>query len=495
MRETPPLDVVVVGGGPVGVTLSNLLAQHGLRVTALERETDVYHMPRARHVDWEGMRIFQTFGAADRLEQDMLATRGLRVLDASGELLLEYTAPPLHPAGWADYQMSQPNLEETLRGALASTATGELRTAHEVTALEDRSDHVVVHVRDLVRGTTAALRTRFVVGCDGANSMVRDHIGSRYQPLGPDHPFLVVDAAGGNGQLPDRPTIVCDPTRPHYVSPGGRFPSRFEFMVMPDDDPDELTSTESVIGLLRDVIPTGQFEIVRAALYRFHSLAVDRWRSGRVMIAGDAAHVQPPFMGQGLMSGLRDAANLAWKLALVCQGESDESLLDTYEAERKAHARAWIEEANRIGGIVMTTDADEARARDLRLAENSAELRPIEPQLGPGLHSDDPPPAGTLAPQPRLADGRRMDDVVGPRFLLAARASLLRAATTDLPGSEHIVVLDDDDPGIGQLLDGLRASAVIIRPDRYVLGLAHSPEGLSRLVDRVPVRTPGRRCA
>src|SRR5690625_4875116 len=238
--DTSVIDVAIVGAGPVGITLANLLAQHGLRVTAIERETSIYHKPRARHVDWEGMRIFQTFGAADELLQDMRATKGLRVLSASGQVLLEYTAPPVHPAGWADYQMSQPHLEDTLRRYLSKMPTAELWTGYDVTHLEDDAEHVIVHAQAVGNGPDRTLRARYVVGCDGASSMVRDHIGARFQQLGPDHPFLVVDAASPDDEsgLPDRPTIVCDPARPHYVSPGGEFPHRFEFMILPHDDRD-----------------------------------------------------------------------------------------------------------------------------------------------------------------------------------------------------------------------------------------------------------------
>lgn len=480
------IDVAIVGAGPVGITLANLLAQHGLRVTAFERETSVHHQPRARHVDWEGMRIFQTFGAADELLQDMRATKGLRVLNASGQVLMEYTAPPLHPAGWADYQMSQPHLEEKLRRHLSKTPSGELRVGHEVTALEDHADHVVVHVKD-TEGHQDTFQARYVVGCDGASSKVRDHIGANFQQLGPDHPFLVVDAAstGDESRLPDRPTIVCDPTRPHYVSPGDGFPHRFEFMILPSDDRDALASPASVQELLRDLILPEELEIVRASVYRFHSLVVDRWRSDRVLIAGDAAHVQPPFMGQGLMSGLRDAANLAWKLALVCHGHSAPSLLETYETERKPHAHAWIDEANRIGSIVMTTDVELARQRDLRLAVDPGELRPIEPPLGPGLHGPSPIPAGTLAPQPRLANGQRLDDLVGPRFLLAMTDAWRNSIAFQ---HEFVTILTDVEPGISMLLEQLQAPSAIIRPDRYILGLAHNLHELDRLVARLPMR-------
>ena len=492
-------DVAIVGGGPVGMILASLLSNDGLSVALFEREAEFGHRPRARHIDAEAMRVLQEIGIADASEGEMHLLGGLRLVDADGRTLLEQTADTTHRGaqGWIDdYQMFQPLLLKHLAGRLETAENVELRSNHEVVSLTQEPDHVRVEVYNRTEATTEEVRARYVVGCDGANSWVRREIGAEFDRLGPDHPYLVIDATPlrEDFELPE-PVFsvnVCDPARPHYVSPGsGAVPLRFEFMVMPGEDHDELTSDASLHALTKPFLNEGDVRFDRASVYVFHSLLVDRWRVGRVLLAGDSAHVQPPFMGQGLCSGFRDASNLAWKLAMVCNGKSDASLLDSYEAERSPHARAWIDEANRIGAIVMTTDEDAARVRDERLlAGTLKELRPITPILGPGLHGDACPPAGTLSPQPTLPDGRRMDELVGHRFLVVAGEDLLaelpEALRQALDSSEDIVVLGADSPGGGELLEHFGTGAVVIRPDRYVLGVASGANEFERVLHRIP---------
>lgn len=491
-------DVVIVGAGPVGLVLSALLANEGLEVLTLEREADPGYRPRARHLDGEAMRVLQTIGVAEASEKVMRSLGGFKLADAQGRTLLEQPVDPTCPGsqGWIDdFQMFQPLIVEILFEYLRQRANASLRTRSEVTSLDQRDDHVFVGITDTLDGTLTSVSAKYAVGCDGADSRVRQLIGARYQSLGPEHPFLVIDATPlrDDFRLPDAPNsvIVCDPRRPHYVSPGSdTVPMRFEFMVMPGDDAETLSSPASVAELTKPYLRDGDARIDRASVYRFHSLLVDNWRVGRVLLAGDAAHVQPPFMGQGLCSGIRDASNLAWKLAMVCHGQVGDELLDTYHSERARHAEDWINEANRIGAIVMTSDPEEAAARDERLLGGEyKELRPVTPILGPGLHGTDEPPAGTLAPQPFLPDGRRLDDAVGSRFLVAAENSLWlelpEGVRRELEETPIMTVLTEGD-GTASLLAAYQCRAVVLRPDRYVLGLAEDAQGLARVLARIP---------
>ena len=461
---TESYDVAIVGCGPVGMILASLLANDGLSVVAFEREEEIGYRPRARHLDAEAMRVLQTIGVADAAAPEMHLLGGLRLVDAQGRTLLEQTADTTTAGaqGWIDdYQMFQPLLLSHLAGRLKELDRVVVRTNHEVVSLDERIDDVLVEVYDRTESTNIEVSARYVIGCDGANSWVRREIGAEFERLGPDHPYLVIDATPlrADFELPE-PVFsvnVCDPVRPHYVSPGsGAVPLRFEFMVMPGEDHERLTSEDSLHELTKPFLNEGDVRFDRASVYVFHSLLVDRWRVGRVLLAGDSAHVQPPFMGQGLRSGFRDASNLAWKLAMVCQGRAGEELLDSYQAERSPHARAWIDEANRIGAIVMTTDRETARRRDEQLLHGGwKELRPITPILGHGLHGDDEPPAGTLAPQPILPDGRRMDELVGHRFLVVARPELVEglpeAVRLVLDGSPDVVLTDGDAPAASRL--------------------------------------------
>jgi 3-(3-hydroxy-phenyl)propionate hydroxylase len=269
--------------------------------------------------------------------------------------------------------------------------------------------------------------------------------------------------------------------------PGKRH--RWEFMLMPHDDAATITRSERVYELLRPWnIDPAKSTIERAVVYTFHSALSTRWRRGRLLLAGDAAHQMPPFLGQGMCSGLRDAANLAWKLRDVLIGDAPDALLDTYESERMEHVRAYIELAVELGSVIQTTDPQKARQRDNDLIANPTMLRPIAPPLGPGLHGDAPPPAARRAAQPRLDDGTLLDDPVGYRFavLLSSRLADSMPAEMSARLEDIGIVLVTATGNAADYLEELRVGAVVIRPDRYVLGVASTPEELAAVLAHLP---------
>lgn len=500
MSADEHFDVMIVGCGPVGMVLATLLSNESVRVLAVEREREIGYQPRARHLDGEAMRVLQTIGIAEQCEEVMPAFGGgLKLVDADGGTLLEqkFDATRRGSQGWFDdYQMFQPLLLGLLHEHLSHSDTGSLRTTHEVKTVTQQADHVRVELLNHAAESEVTVTASYLVGCDGAASIVRRQAGCELQRLGPDHPFVVIDATPlrDDFALPD-PTyskLVCDPRRPHYVSPGnGAVPMRFEFMVLPGDDPGEMVAPSGLARLTEPYLSEGDVRFDRAGVYVFHSLLVDQWRVGRILLAGDAAHVQPPFMGQGLCSGFRDVSNLAWKLAMVCHGRARDQLLDTYQSERSPHARDWINESNRIGGIVMTTDELQARVRNQRmLAGEFRELRPITPRLGPGLTDELEEPVGTLAPQPML-EGRRLDDTAGYRFEVAASPEIwgevpeeLREAVT---AAAHVFLVPPDSGAAESLRAHFGgAAAVVVRPDRYVLAVAADASELERGLRAIP---------
>jgi 3-(3-hydroxy-phenyl)propionate hydroxylase len=255
------------------------------------------------------------------------------------------------------------------------------------------------------------LTARYAVGCDGARSTVRRHMGAALQDLRSHERWIVLDmileippagvpeAADESGKLVDA-IQYCDPARPvtFVPMPGNRH--RWEFMLMPGDDPAAIVLPDAIYRLLAPwKIERTRSSIERAVVYTFQSSLATQWRRGRMLLAGDAAHQMPPFLGQGMNSGLRDALNLAWKLRSVMHG-GDDSLLDSYETERTAHVRAYIELAVELGGVIQATDPEKARRRDAELLANPTMIKPLAPRLGPGLHGDADAPAGTRAEQP-----------------------------------------------------------------------------------------------
>ena len=479
-------DVGVVGYGPVGAMLANLLGRCGLTVGIFERESGQYGLPRAAHFDGEVMRVFQSAGLADALLPMLRVNAGMRFVNAAGELLINWPRPQeVGPQGWhPSYRFHQPDVEAVLRRGVTRFAGHREMFRADVFALDQRSDGVAVRYEDLTSGTYRIARCGFVVGCDGARSTARRFMDAALDDLGSHQRWLVVDVvlAAPVAGLDDFTVQYCDPARPTTVARGVGLRRRWEFMLMPDDDAAAIARPDAVWNLLARWINPGQAEIERAVVYTFHSAIARSWRSGRLLLAGDAAHQTPPFLGQGLCAGIRDAANLAWKLAAVVRGEADDALLESYEAERSPHTREYIELAVRLGGLIQTTDPGVAARRDREMTTNPHFMQSIAPRLGSGLHRTAPPPAGTLSKQVRLSNGTRMDDAVGQRFAVLATAALWQA----LPASGRMSLEESSIialPGEGlDWLAELGTGAVLIRPDRYVLACADTPEALRDLL-------------
>jgi 3-(3-hydroxy-phenyl)propionate hydroxylase len=497
-------DVALVGYGPVGAVLANLLGSLGLRVVVLEREASVFHQPRAASFDAEAMRVFQTIGLADEILPTVQAGRNIRHINADGRLLVKLRRPDqAGPEGWKGaYRFHQPTTEAMLRKGVGRFAGVDVRLRADTFALDERDDRVRVRYEDLGSGTLGSVTARYVVGCDGARSTVRRFMGVGLQDLRSHERWIVLDmivegsperirfAADEDGIFLDA-VQFCDPARPTTYVPMVGKRHRWEFMLLPGDDPSAMTRPESVWRLLEpwNVGPDAA-QIERAVVYTFHSAVATQWRRDRLLLAGDAAHQTPPFLGQGLCSGIRDAMNLAWKLAAVVAGDAPPELLDTYESERSDHVRSFIETAVKLGEVIQATDPEKARQRDLELLSSPRLFEIATPALGPGVHGDAPPPAGTRAAQPRLADGRLLDDHIGYRFAVLATPELLcalgRAASDELRQMGVAAIAASGEAA--DYLARLATQAVVIRPDRNILGVAATPAELAALVDRIPLR-------
>jgi 3-(3-hydroxy-phenyl)propionate hydroxylase len=471
-------DVAVVGCGPVGVTLAGLLAGRGLRVIALDRLDDVYPLPRAAQLDHEIMRVLQELGIAESIAPSTIVNPGMDFLSADREVLLSMRAGTTTPSGWpASILFHQPGLEAAMRAA-AVTAGAELRLGVEVASVNDTGDHALT-----VLGDGSTVSSEYVVACDGARSGVRKELGVGMDDLEFEEPWLVLDLMLDEGVAAPTDIVlqVCDPARPHTLVPMPAPRFRFEFMLLPGESAEAVSEPEQVRSMLSAWVDPGSVSVERSAVYTFHGLIASTWRAGRVLLAGDAAHQMPPFLGQGMCSGIRDAANLAWKLERVLrQGASDE-LLDTYQAEREPHVRAIVQAAVGFGRLICTTDVDVAAERDAGMLRARADGggrmggSPMPP-LTPGPLVD--AAGGGLAWQP-MVDGARLDDVIGPRFAVIARSTeALEGAAVRWWASVGAALLSaETTPSVGAVLDALGADAVVIRPDRYVLAAGPAVPG------------------
>ena len=316
------------------------------------------------------------------------------------------------------------------------------------------------------------LRTRYVAGCDGGSSGVREKLGIGLFDYRFDEPWLVIDAIVDEpGDLPDRVMQICDPRRPitYMKMSGKRY--RWEFMIKPGEDHEAISSDAGIRDLLAPWNCFERLTIERRAVYRFHGVVADRWRKGRVLLAGDAAHQMPPFAGQGMCAGIRDAVNLAWKLAAIIRDRADPALLDTYQAEREPHVRAVIETAIAMGKVVCILDEAAAAGRNAgMLARKAAGERDIAlkfPDLTGGMLTETSG-AGSLIPQPVTLAGR-LDDRLGVGAWIIARHQT-PAATDMVCVSLDEPAFADVAPVLRRWLDSHQAAAALVRPDRYVFG-------------------------
>jgi 3-(3-hydroxy-phenyl)propionate hydroxylase len=492
-------DIAIVGCGPVGALAANLLGRAGLSILVIERESELHPLPRAVHIDHEMMRLFQAAGVIDQVAPLMRATDGhLHVGADCGAIRYMGTVGQPRPFGWAnDYFFYQPELEAQLRQGFSQLGTVELRTGVSVESLEQDGNGVTLTVRQGQEAQTN-LRAQWVIACDGARSVVRKLLEVSLDDLDFHEPWLVVDAAvqgpvrfpALTGVPPDvdlqrLSVMMCDPTRPATIVPGRGDHRRWEFMLLPGESDEAMMQPEMVARLVSPWLAGVPHQIVRAATYRFHGLIAERWQVGRVFLAGDAAHQTPPFFGQGMCHGLRDIANLAWKLDLVVKGAAPPALLETYQPERDPHVRAVISAAVTAGRYICILDPDEARTRDQAMRESAGRrttpstAADLIPAIGFGIIAPGTPGAGERFIQPRV-DGRLLDDVTGGGWRLFVKGASL-AQRASVHAHAHLLgarlkVFDVSSFGetgaLAAWLDSRNARSVLVRPDFYVFGTA-----------------------
>lgn len=469
-------DVLVVGGGPTSVTLGLLLARDGVRTIVIDKEPDIYPLPRAAHIDHEIVRIFQEVGVADAVMASCRSSSRYEFLTAKGEVLLRFEGMDrIGPGGWPSGNMvHQPSIEAVLRRAARAQEGLTLRTSWNWVSYGNEGSNVVSTI-ETPEGMQL-IRSRFVIGADGARSPVRNAAGIEFDDLGFDEQWLVIDTIVHDAErLPKINLQICDPARPTTCVLMGSGRHRWEFMLKPDETADQVLDDGFIASLLKPWKVEGAVSLERKAVYRFNAKVARTWRRGAIILAGDAAHLMPPFAGQGLCSGIRDAANLAWKLAAINRGAS-EALLDTYQTERDPQVRPSIATAIMMGRTVCITDPEAARVRDeqmlaARAAGSSPDGSFIHPPIAGGCIIAGVSGAGSYFPQ-AIAKTYRLDDVLGPGAWLISRSLPTGHRTASALRS---IALDDSE--IAPFKEPLEtwltkhlAEAVLVRPDRYVFG-------------------------
>jgi 3-(3-hydroxy-phenyl)propionate hydroxylase len=488
MNNTPGVvPIVIVGAGPTGVTAATLLAQYGVDCLVLDRWEGVYPQPRAVHLDDEICRIIGLLGIAGEFSTISRPARGLQLRDRDMRVLAQFQRDCTESAhGYPQANMfDQPALEELLRANLTRYPQAVLRGNSEVTDVARIApQRVQVTFADRASRQEHCVEANYVLGCDGANSLVRAAIGSSMQDLRFQQRWLVVDVdTAADLHQWDGVHQVCDPHRAATFMRIGDTRYRWEFRLLPGETAADFSTIAAlhplILSWVKDVAAR-QLEIVRVAEYTFRAQLADRWRRDNAFLLGDAAHLTPPFIGQGMGAGIRDAVNLSWKLAGVLNGWLPGSVLDTYEEERKPHVRHMIRFALAMGRAMTAGGELGNLAR-----------RVVVPRLRliPGVREkvvDSSTPAlrrsalvrksrgrrhlaGRLCPNPVLAEGERLDTVVGPRFAVITSAALTRPQHDELTRRGAVVVAAESGSELAEWLRTGRATAAVVRPDRTVL--------------------------
>ncbi|CAN5436906.1 bifunctional 3-(3-hydroxy-phenyl)propionate/3-hydroxycinnamic acid hydroxylase [soil metagenome] len=501
-------DVVVVGFGPSGAVAAGLLGSMGLRTFVCDRMTEVYPKPRALSVDHEILRVFQQMGISKQIEPFVAPFTPSEFYGVDGQLIKRVgaVAEP-YPLGYIPSMVfTQPPVEEALRRHVSGLSNVDVELGTEVVGLEQDEQSVRLQLRS-GDGATRSVSSRYVVACDGASSTVRGLLGLGLDDLQFDEPWLVVDVLAnerGIAKLPDVSIQFCEPDRPCTYLVGRDNHRRWEISLHEDEDPQLMATPAETWRLLSRWITPEDGELWRQASYRFHALVAHDWRKGRVFIAGDAAHQQPPFLGQGMCQGIRDVANLTWKLKAAIDGVANDALLDTYGEERGAHVRQLTSRIKGLGAVICERDVGKARARDAKLiAEAGGVIKTVArqdiiPPLETGLLSDVAHAAnGLLFPQPWVESesGRvHMDEIAGhgwrlvvdadtaPSFELPADAvkrlglRTVRISTTAARSSGD---LQEADGVLAQWFARHAVCFAIVRPDNYVYAVATDAKTLS----------------
>jgi 2-polyprenyl-6-methoxyphenol hydroxylase-like FAD-dependent oxidoreductase len=497
------VDVAIVGLGPVGGVLAALLGTAGHRVLVVERHRTPYQLPRAVHFDHEIARILQRCGLGGEIDRISETGDAYEWRNGAGDVLLRFGGRPTGPSGWPDFNMFwQPALEALIETAASSQPSVEVRRGTRLVDLDDQGPGkgVTVTLSPDLGDAEHQIQARFVVGCDGANSTVRDLIGVPVTDLGFFYDWLIVDVALHTERTFNPINVqICEPSRPTTVVSGGPGRRRWEFMRLPDETIAELDDADRAWELLAPWdVTAGNATLERHAVYRFQARWADRWRSGNVLIAGDAAHQMPPFAGQGMCSGLRDAANLAWKLDLVLAGTSSPDLLDAYEVERRDNVRAVIDFSMALGKVICITDPAEAAERDALMAgsvvDGAATVPPPLPGVTAGIIRAGDDLAGHLFVQGRAALGGQvalLDDVVGAGWrLVSTAADVAGSVPADLAdwfaerGGAVVAVPEaaDVDGTYARWFAEHGVAVVLQRPDFHLFGTAADVSGAAGLL-------------
>ena len=473
-------DVVIVGLGPTGGVLANLIAKHNLSIKILEKENQLYNLPRAVHFDDEIMRVFETIGISENFLKQTIINKGTRFIDENNNLLLDWPRPKvITENGWyPSYRFHQPDLERNLRKKLSNFKKVSISQNSDVFNLENKKDHVEVTYKNVKTEKENILRSKYVIGCDGGRSFVREVIDAGMDDLGFEQRWAVIDVLlkTKNIELPDRTIQYCSSSRPAtYCRNVGRR-RRWEIALKNERDEKQFLREENLWKFLNRWVSKEDIKIERKAVYTFQSAIAKKWQKGRIFLAGDAAHLSPPFMGQGMCAGIRDASNLAWKIAFCCQNEHNIKLLNSYQSERYKNVKEYILTTMNMGKLLNEMGGTNVSKTVKNAEDGSKTMSTIKPSMGPGLGSLKDKNRGKIFPNIKFDKNKTIDEFYDKKIILFSKKNYNQNNISNVSGDKFEELIG--------ILKKFNSEALIVRPDRYILSSTNENNNINDFVEK-----------
>ncbi len=465
--STIDFDVVIIGLGPTGGTLANLLAMNNLSVLVLEKEAGIYNLPRAVHFDDEVMRVFNTIGITKSLKKKIIINKGTKFVNEKGELLLDWPRPKvITENGWyPSYRFHQPDLERSLRHKLKRYEKVVISQNSEVYKTINYKNHSIIQYKNIKTNQIFSVKSKYVIGCDGANSFLRKQIKSEMEHLGFEQRWAVIDLIlkTKKPNLPDRTIQYCNSKRPATYCRNVGKRRRWEIALKAEESVEQFFDSKKLWKFLSQWVSKDEAIIERKTVYTFQSAIANKWRRGRQILVGDAAHLTPPFMGQGMCAGIRDASNLAWKISICCKKGHNERLLDTYQSERSSNVKDYINTAMKMGELLNSIGGSKVSDTVYVEKDGTIKMNSIKPELGKGLGKLNDKNRGKIFPSLKINFNKEFDD------LFSCYPILITNNNESEKKLKIRTYRSIDIPEIKIILKKFNSNSLIIRPDRFVL--------------------------
>ena len=461
-------DVAIVGFGPTGGTLANLLALQGFSILIIEKEKSFYPLPRAVHFDDEIMRVFQTIGITDKFLKHTIINKGTKFVNSKNRVVLDWPRPrSITENGWyPSYRFHQPDLERKLRRRLKDFKKVSIMQNTKVNSLKEEKNSVKICIENINNNKISEIRAKYIIGCDGARSTIRKQIKAKFQNLGFTQKWAVVDLIlkKNKKELPDRTIQYSNSKRPATYCRNVGKRRRWEFAINNNESEKKVLSNSYIWNFLKPWLKPSEALMERKTIYTFQSAISKKWKKGRVFLAGDAAHLMPPFMGQGMCAGVRDASNLAWKIAYCLKNNHSEKLLNTYQSERYSNVIEYIKTTVKMGEFVNAVGTSNITGEVSSTPNGQKSMKSIKPKLGKGLGKINDKNRGKIFPQFKLKNGKSLDNKFFDKPLLIISSKYKKK----LPKKINYIN-SNTAKGLNEYMLNLKIDAFVVRPDRFIL--------------------------